>query len=253
MKSRFSKALLIALVAGSTACVTTPQRPHGKPSADRPIEKEGQKIPGGEYTANPNTAPATPPTGPAAADAPGLWARTNNMQVPMNEDDLMRATQLYPTQPGSLEEAIFVVTQMRMLQKDWERRTSFQTQDLHTNQTADNTGGLSLEKTFQDLEMDLPKTLRSNSALLNHESLLLTKQLLSHTKNSDAFRADVTAALKDRGREWPDVIADEAPAAAAPNAPAPSAPGDTPSSQAGETAAAVVPAPAAADANSALD
>lgn len=233
MSSRFSKALLISLLSCTTACVTTPKR-HTRPSAQQPIEKEGQKIPGGAVASvpGPATPPAVPTTGPAAADALGLWARTNNMQVPMNEDDLMRATQLYPTQSGSLEEAIFVVTQMRMLQKDWERRTSFQTQDLHTNQTADKTAGLSLEKTFLDLELDLGTAIRNNPALKNHESLLLAKQLLLNTKNSDAFRTNIDTAIKERGAEWPDLMATEA------TMPAPTAAATTPSTPATPDAAA---------------
>ncbi|MBC7661458.1 MAG: hypothetical protein H7249_17315 [Chitinophagaceae bacterium] len=217
MRSRFSQALLISLLTGSTACVTTPSRPRRKTASEHPLEKEGQKIPSGQTTAAPGSGSAggaaVPPASPSAADVQGLWGRTNNMAVPMNEDDLMRATQLYPTQPGSLEEAIFVVTQMRMVDKDWERRTSFQTQDLHTNQAADNTGGLSLEKTFQDLEVDLPKALRSNATLKNHDTLMLVKKLLSHTKNSETFNISVATVVKERGAEWPDVGAADLPSA----------------------------------------
>lgn len=261
MRSRFSKALLISLMASATACVTTPKR-HPKLPPQQPIEKEGQKIPGGEIpvAANDNqNTPAAATPGPAAQDGPGLWSRTNNMQVPMNEDDLMRATQLYPTAPGSLEEAIFVVTQMRMLQKDWERRSAFQTQDLHTNQKADNTAGLSLEKTFQDLEVDLAAAIRGNRALKNHDSLLLAKQLLTHTKNSAVFNVNVNAAIRERASEWPDVLAEDvATPASANEAPSPAAtdavpiPG-TPANP-DPAAAAVPPAAAAAvDANAALD
>lgn len=267
MSSRFSKALLISLLSCTTACVTTPKR-HKQSHRQQPIAKEGQKIPGGTIGSTPATPPSAPTPGPATADAPALWARTNNMQVPMNEDDLMRATQLYPTQPGSLEEAIFVVTQMRMLQKDWERRSSFQSQDLHTNQTADNTAGLSLEKTFLDLEVDLGTALRNNPALKNHDSLLLTKQLLLHTKNSDAFRTHIDTAIKERGAEWPDLMATDAamPAAAVvvetpvtPVVPTPFAPGTAETAVPGTPpvpgtpAGVAAPTPPAVDPNAALD
>jgi hypothetical protein len=259
MRSRFSNTLLISLIASATACVTTPKRNPRLPP-QQPIEKEGQKIPGGEMptgTAAGDNIPAAPTPGPAAEDGPGLWSRTNNMQVPMHEDDLMRATQLYPTAPGSLEEAIFVVTQMRMLQKDWERRSAFQTQDLHTNQKADNTAGLSLEKTFQDLEVDLAAAIRRNPALKNHDSLLLAKQLLTHTKNSAVFNVNVNAAIRERASDWPDVLAEEVPApSSATPAPVPGdvtpLPGTAANPEAPADAAAAVP-PVPADANAALD
>ena len=258
MSSRFSKALLISLLSCTTACVTTPKR-HKQSHGQQPIAKEGQKIPGGAIGSTPATPSSAPTPGPAAADAPGLWARTNNMQVPMSEDDLMRATQLYPTQPRSLEEAIFVVTQMRMLQKDWERRSSFQTQDLHTNQTADNTAGLSLEKTFLDLEVDLGTALRNNPALKNHDSILLTKQLLLHTKNSSAFRTNIDTAIKERGAEWPDLMAADgampAPAAAVdtPVVSAPVAPGTAEAPVPGTPAEVAAATPPAVDPNASLD
>ncbi len=247
MRSRFSKALLIGLLSSSTACVTSPKR-RIRPPVQQPLEKEGQKVPSSAVNAAPGASPATPPPGPtpaAQADLVSLWGRTNTLSVPMADDDLMRATQLYPARAASLEEAIFVVTQMRILQKDWERRASFQTQDLHTNQTADNTGGLSLERTFKDLEVDLASAIRNNPALKNHDSLMLTKLLLAHTKNSDAFRVNLNAAIKERGSEWADVMADAVPAVGStPAAPAASAPA---------TDTSLLPAAPVADPNSALD
>lgn len=239
MKRRSSKLISMALFASflSYACTSTPpRRPRGP--VEQPIAKEGQKIPGGEIQVSSGQAPAVPSESPSGADIPGLWSRVNNLATPIVEDDLMQATQLYPTQPNSLEEAIFVVTQMRIIRDEWERKSSFQTQDLHTQQTADRTAGLSLEKTFADLQVDLANVIRSNPNLKNHESLKLTKQLLAATNNSDSYRAGLSAAIRERGAQWPDLLVEDVAPVPAPLPPvegeatSPSAPaiGETPAS-----------------------
>ncbi len=253
MKPSISKAVSIAFLACVTACATTPNRPRPpRKTANQPLEKAGQKTPTGNETlpqagANAEGAILNSPQQPAQPqDNTGLWSRVNNTSQALSEEDLMHATQLYPAASGSLEEAIFVVAQMRILQKDWEKSQSFQTQDLHTNQTADNAAGLSLEKTFQDVEVDLPVVLKANPQLKNHDTLILTRDLLAHTKNSDAFKNGVNAVIQERAAEWPDLLngATAATTAAAPATAAPESTAGTPA--AAETNAAAAPADAAA-------
>lgn len=216
-KAQFlSVAVLVSLGIG--ACSTPQRRPRGPMQS--PIEKEGQKVPDGEIHVSQGSGPAVPPDSASAADISGLWSRVNNTQVTLTEEDLMKATQLYPTQSNSLEEATFVVTQLRILKSEWEKKTSFQTQDLHTQQTADHTAGLSLENTFGELQVDLASAIKNNPHLKNHESLLLTKQLLASTKNSDSYRAGIIAALKESGATWPDIVADDLPPSGAADSPA---------------------------------
>lgn len=232
MKRRASKLTSLAFVISflTNACTSTPpRRPRGP--IQQPIEKEGQKVPGGEIQTSGDPSAAVPPTSAAGADIPSLWARVNNLAQPLNDEDIMKATQLYPTQPNSLEEAVFVVTQMRILRNEWENKTSFQTRDLHTQEKADNTAGLSLEKTFADLQVDLAAVLKSNPHLKNHESLKLAKQLVTTTKNSDSYRAGLLGSIHSVGAQWPDIIADEGPAAEGTTAvvpPSPSAAGSEP-------------------------
>ncbi|MES2745982.1 MAG: hypothetical protein V4655_11175, partial [Bdellovibrionota bacterium] len=229
MKRRASKFIFLTFTLGflSNACSTTaPRRP--RPPLQQPIEKEGQKVPGGEIQVSPGSV-AVPPS--PTEDFPGLYARVTNTAEPISEEDLMKATQLYPAQPNSIEEAIFVVTQMRILRSDWERKTSFQTQDLHTQQTADNTAGLSLERTFADLQVDLASVIRSNPHLKNKGGLTLAKQLVETTKNSDSYKAGVSSAIKTVGAQWPELLVDAAQPQSVvpvtPAAPAPSAAGET--------------------------
>lgn len=239
MKSCASKLVSVAVFASilASACSTPQRRPRGPMQA--PIEKEGQKVPGGEIHVSQGQSPAVPSDSPASADIPGLWSRVTTLSTPLAEEDLMKATQLYPTQPNSLEEAVFVVTQLRMLRREWEKKTSSQTQDLHTQETADKTAGLSLEKTFAELQVDLAGVIKSNPNMQNHESLLLAKQLLATTKNSDSYRAGVIAALKEKGAAWPDVIAEDvAPAAGEVSTPST----ETPASAVTPAAAGEVPA-----------
>ncbi len=219
-------ALTLALLAGlaTTACTTPPRRPRGP--MQQPIAKEGQKVPTGEIQTSPMAAPATAPqeaTETPQTDIPALWSRVTQTNSPLSDEELMKATQLYPTQPNSLEEAVFVVTQMRMLKSEWEKRSSFQTQDLHTQEAQDNSAGLSLERTFAELQIDLASVVRANTHLKNHAALLLAKKLLSHTKNSDSYRAGLLAAIREKGAEWTDLMADDAPATPAANT-APSTP-----------------------------
>ncbi len=206
-------AFTLALLAGiaTTACTTPPRRPRGP--LQQPIAKEGQKVPvGGEISSSPVTTPASAPEEVSApqADIPTLWTKVIQTNVALSDEELMKATQLYPTQPNSLEEAVFVVTQMRMLKSEWEKRTSFKTQDLHTQEAVDNTSGLSLERTFAELQIDLASVIRANAHMKNHAALLLAKKLLSHTKNSDSYRAGLIAAIREKGTEWPDLMADDA-------------------------------------------
>lgn len=231
MKRYVSKLSSIALLASftTTACTSTPpRRPRGPMQA--PIEKEGQKIPGGEIQVSEAPKPAeAPESAKPAVDSQGLWSRINNMAEPMAEDDVLKATQLYPAQNNSLEEAIFVVAQMRILQNEIDKRSSFQTQDLHTNQAADYTAGLSLERTFADLQMDLAAIVASNPHLKNQASLTLAKKILAVTKSSDSYRAGLTAAIKQQGAQWPELLVDEVPSATNPAASATTpAPATTP-------------------------
>lgn len=212
MERRSSKLISMTLFASvlSYACTSTPPRQPRGP-IEQPIAKEGQKIPGGEIQVYPGQDPAVPPEPLGATDIPGLWVRVNNTAVPVAEEDLMKATQLYPTKAQSLEEAVFVVTQLRMLRSEWERKSSFQTQDLHTQQTADNTAGLSLEKTFAELQVDLASTIRSNPNMQNQASLFLAKQVLATTKNSDSYRAGLMAAIHEKGAQWPELLVEDNP------------------------------------------
>lgn len=254
MKRRASKFIFLTVTLGflSNACSTTPPR-RPRPPLPQPIEKEGQKFPTGEIQTAPGSV-AVPPS-PAGEDIPGLYARVTNTAEPLSEEDLMKATQLYPAQPNSMEEAVFVVTQMRILRTDWERKTSFQTQDLHTQKTADNTAGLSLERTFADLQVDLATVIRSNPHLKNKGGLTLAKQLVETTKNSDSYKAGVSSAIKTVGAQWPELLVDPVPPLiAAPDSPAvnsnpnPPAPPPPAPGAAGEAAA-----PASAAPNSNLD
>ncbi|RZA25538.1 MAG: hypothetical protein EOP10_06590 [Proteobacteria bacterium] len=247
MKRRASKFIFLTFTLGilSNACSTTPPR-RPRPPLQQPIEKEGQKVPTGEIQTSPGSV-AVPPS-PAGEDIPGLYTRVTNTAEPLSEDDLMKATQLYPAPPNSMEEAVFVVTQMRILRTDWERKTSFQTQDLHTQKTADNTAGLSLERTFADLQVDLASVIRSNPHLKNKGGLTLAKQLVETTKNSDSYKAGVSSAIKTVGAQWPELLVDAAPQGAESPAATPTPPAAT-----GEAPAAPAAVPTSAAPNSNLD
>lgn len=226
---RLPKLSLLSLCfLGISACATTQSRPHGK-LAEKPLEKEGQKLP-------PTPVLEAPPA--PAADLAGLSQRIGNLQQPLSDSDIREATALYPTKPGTQEEAIFVLVQMRLFQKDLERKTGFQSADLYNNEApAASAAGLSLEGRFKDLEVDLATAIRSNPFLKNLPSLQLAQTLARNTQNSPTFAQDLNSAIQQSGAQWADELSRpaEAPAAQA-NA---ETPATTPSVPAAEVAAGV--------------
>lgn len=210
-------SILTFCFLGISACATTHHRPSPPKSGEKPIEKEGQKLP-------PPVA-EVPPT--PATDLAGLSQRINNLQEPLSDSDIRDATQLYPTRPGTQEEGIFVLTQLRLFQKDLEKKTGFQSQDLYNQDApAASAAGLSLEKRFQDLEVDLVAAIRSNAFLKNLHTLQLTQTLARNTQNSEAFRQNLQAAIQESGAQWAAEL-NQAPAATSPLSPLPSAEGTT--------------------------
>ncbi len=214
MRVQISILLILTGCALSFSCATT-QSPHAasKKGAqavphkkDAPLAKAGQKTP----------APAVAQAqGPSELDA--IYLRLNDTSMQLSDEDVRTATALHPAAKNSLEEAILVTTQLRLLKLQVDQSSGFQSNDLYATpgeQSASSSP--SMEKLFQDLQIDLPATYRNNSHLKNKASLTLAQDLIDRTKNSAPFTAQLHASLDEESQH----LAATAPAAApaSPNA-----------------------------------
>lgn len=203
-------SLALTLAPALTSCVT----PRGGKASGKvaknpsksaqPLPKEGQKV---EPPIAVTPSPASPSPTSSETLQP-LLARLSDVSQPLTEDDLRTAGRLHPAASSSLEEAVFVSAQLRLLKQELERSGRFQSRDLYPanpeQQDAPKTS-LSLERFFQDLELDLPKALSQNAYLQTPNTIKLVHELHQATQNSEGFNSMLTASLQEQAQKWPEL------------------------------------------------
>ncbi len=171
---------------------------------NKPLPKEGQKT-------EPTLGLASPSPVPKQELDP-LLTHLTDLSQPLTDDDLRIAGNLHPAAAGSIEEAVLITAQLRMFRQQLAQSGSFQSRDLYPGEgqtTSEARNTASLEKLFQDLEVDLPRALQSNPALQNVNVMKLVQELLNNTQNSTAFQGQMTVLLAEQSQKWPELA--EAP------------------------------------------
>lgn len=200
---------LASLALALTSCVTsrsgstsgkmtknsskTVQRP-------QPLPKEGQKT-------EAQQAPSA--TQPPREELNALLTRLSDQSLAASEEDLRAAGKLHPAPQGSLEEAVFITAQLRLLKQELERTGSFQSRDLYPSGSESGStskSSLSLEKFFQELDINLPQTLTQNSSLQDVNTFKMVQQLQNSTQNSEGFDAQMVALIKQQAQKWPELL-----------------------------------------------
>jgi len=251
MKAKFTIPLVLVTMATAPACVTS--RPHGTSQGStakaisaankaKPLAKEGQKTqeaqPSAEATAE------APDVAPALTDLTRTFNRLNDQTMQLMDEDIRAATALHPAPKGSMEEAVVILTQLRLLKIQAEQSSKFQSRDLY-EQGEENRGQQplagnqpnpgqmpSMEKQFRDLDIDLVTSFNQNSHLKNLPTLALVKTLMEQTSNSPQFSSGMQTLIDQEAQKWaalqkPVKPEAEAPAVATDNAATPDAMSET--------------------------
>jgi hypothetical protein len=239
MRVKFTTPLVLVTLATLPACVTS--RPHGTAqnstakaiAANRakPLAKEGHKTQDMHDAAAPE-AGQTPDTAPPTTNLMRTFNRLNDQTMRLMDEDIRVATALHPAPKGSMEEAVLILAQLRLLKIQTEQSSKFQSRDLYEegegNQAATaapNTNQPSMEKQFRDLNIDLVTSFHQNTHLKNLPTLALVKTLLEQTSNSPAFQNGMQTMLDEEAQKWASlqktVKPEEQPAAETPGTAAP--------------------------------
>ncbi|MDQ3235224.1 MAG: hypothetical protein M3Q07_25730 [Pseudobdellovibrionaceae bacterium] len=221
MRAKFTTPLVLVTLATVPACVTS--RPHGTThrstaealsaaKKNKPLTKEGQKT---QEIAADAPAPVQPAdTAPVATDLTRTLNRLNDQTMQLMDEDIRAATALHPAPQGSLEEAVLILAQLRLLKIQTEQSSKFQSRDLYEsndgarNQPAAGAQGTnagqmpSMEKQFRDLNIDLATSFHQNQHLKNLPTLALVKSLMEHTSNSAPFNSGMQTILDQEAQKW---------------------------------------------------
>jgi tetratricopeptide (TPR) repeat protein len=242
MRVKFTTPLILVTLATLPACVTS--RSHGtaprstaKTSSAankaKPLAKEGQKTQDVH-----DAAPASTPTAaatPASSDLTRTFNRLNDPTMRLMDEDIRAATALHPAPQGSLEEAVLILAQLRLLKIQTDQSSKFQSRDLYeqegedqqpTAASAPNPNQPSMEVQFRDLNIDLVTSFQKNTHLKNLQTLALVKSLLEQTRNSPQFSGGIQSILDQEAQKWAALQKSEKPA-------------ETPSDPEAETSASV--------------
>jgi tetratricopeptide (TPR) repeat protein len=163
------------------------------------------------------------------------------------DEDIRTATALHPAPKGSMEEAVLILAQLRLLKIQAEQSSKFQSRDLYEEgqqpAAAANPNQPSMERQFRDLDIDLVMSFQQNTHLKNLETLAMVKSLLEQTSNSQQFNGGIQAVLDQEAQKWAALQKTERPVE---EQPAPesevSAPMDSSTTVTTETAPASTPA-----------
>jgi hypothetical protein len=217
MRVKFTTPLVLVTLATLPACVTS--RSHGtaqnsaaktSTAANRakPLAKEGQKTQDVPDAAVPATA-QMPEKAPATTDLTRTLNRLNDETMQLMDEDIRTATALHPAAKGSMEEAVLILAQLRLLKIQTEQSSKFQSRDLYEQgegqqpaATAPNANQPSMEKQFRDLNIDLITSFNQNTHLKNLPTLALVKTLLEQTSNSPAFQSGMQTIIDQEAQKW---------------------------------------------------
>ncbi len=213
MRAKFTTTFLLASLAATSACVTsrsnptasvTPSKTPANQTKAKPLAKEGQKTQQHEV---PGVAevPATETPLPIATDLNRTFNRLNDPTMQLMDEDIRTATALHPTTPGSMEEAVLVLAQLRLLKIQTEQTTKFQSRDLYEQGQEPKPAAASqpsMEKLFKDLNINLVNSFNQNNNLKNLATLGLVKSLLDHTSNSASFDQSMQSIIDVEASKW---------------------------------------------------
>lgn len=219
MRVKFTTPLVLVTLATLPACVTS--RSHGTAPRStattssaankaKPLAKEGQKTKDLPDAATPATA-EVPGTAPATTDLTRTFNRLNDQTMQLMDEDIRAATALHPAAKGSMEEAVLILAQLRLLKIQTEQSSKFQSRDLYeqgegnaqaANPAASNPNLPSMEKQFRDLDIDLVTSFNQNTHLKNLPTLALVKTLMEQTSNSASFNSGMQAFIDQEAQKW---------------------------------------------------
>lgn len=232
MRAKITTPLVLFTLATVPACVTSRSagpthsnsaKKDNAANKPKPLAKEGQKTQQNETGAT--------PTAPSPAAAPGdlnrTFTRLSDPTMQLMDEDIHTATALHPATKGSMEEAVVILAQLRLLKVQTDQSSKFQSHDLY--ETGEGKAATppaqqpSMEKQFRDLDIDLVTSFNQNGNLKNLPTLALVKSLLEHTSNSPQFNDGMQAVMDAEARKWAALQkgTTEAPAAVLPEPVAP--------------------------------
>jgi hypothetical protein len=217
MRRHLITLLLFTSSLATLSCVTNTASPRppraastGKPA--RPLAKEGQKV---------VTPPAAAPTEQVNALEP-TFKRLSDISVQLRDEDVRTASGLYPAAANSLEEATLVVAQLRLLRLQIEQKSGFEARDLYDKAGGENAEKprtattVSMEKPFDDLQLDVLTILQNNSHLQTRDAMFLVKDVFERSSSRPEFAEKVTALLESASQRWADLKPRPAPTEAPP-------------------------------------
>ncbi|HET9235977.1 MAG TPA: hypothetical protein VFO10_01930 [Oligoflexus sp.] len=215
MRVKFTTPLVLVTLATLPACVTS--RPHGTAQTStakaiaanktKPLAKEGQKTQDGHDAAVAASA-QTPDAAPVASDLTRTFNRLSDPTMQLMDEDIRAATALHPAPKGSLEEAVLILAQLRLLKIQTEQSSKFQSRDLYEQgegnppAAASNSNQPSMEKQFRDLDIDLVTSFNQNTHLKTLPTLALVKTLLEQTSNSPTFQSGMQTIIDQEAQKW---------------------------------------------------
>jgi tetratricopeptide (TPR) repeat protein len=215
MRVKFTTPLLLVTLATVPACVTS--RPHGTAQTStakaiaanktKPLAKEGHKTQDGHDVAAPVSA-QTPDAAPVASNLTRTFNRLSDPTMRLMDEDIRAATALHPAPKGSMEEAVLILAQLRLLKVQTEQSSKFQSRDLYEQGEGDqaavapNPNLPSMEKQFRDLDIDLVTSFNQNTHLKNLSTLALVKSLLEQTSNSPTFQSGMQTIIDQEAEKW---------------------------------------------------
>jgi cell division septation protein DedD len=215
MRVNFTTPLILVTLATVPACVTS--RPHGTAPRStakttntankaKPLAKEGQKTQ--DATAAAAGVAQSPESTAVQTDLTRTFTRLSDPTMRLMDEDLRVATALHPAPKGTMEEAVVILAQLRLLKIQTEQSSKFQSRDLYEEDNAADAGTAaagsrpSMEKQFSELGIDLVSSFDQNQHLKTLPSLALVKKLLETTSNSVAFQNGMQSIIDHEAQKW---------------------------------------------------
>ncbi|MCX6127665.1 MAG: hypothetical protein NTX25_01210, partial [Proteobacteria bacterium] len=214
MRAHLTLNFLVSAFLALTGCAThpTPQRSANSASDkndrssphDKALAKKGQKtLP--ETSKVSLDIPPNSQTNSASKDLTKTFNRLNDPSMQLMDEDIQTATALHPAAKASMEEAVLVLAQLRLLKTQLDQSSQFQSHDLYDKNSppeASSTKKISMEKLFRDLDLDLLNSFTTNSNLKNLPTLALLKSLLDKTENSKDFTTSIQSLIDLEAQKW---------------------------------------------------
>ncbi len=208
MKAIRNSMLCLWSFAALSSCATTTRTPQKLTQNSQGVArkqglaKEGQKASISKTlntTAPVASLPKTAQESSSALSPEKLLEHLADPSLPVPDAELQEAANSAGSPPGSLGQAIFIAGQLRLMRLDLEHQSGFQEKDPQGPEHSNNAAPQnlpSLEKRFQDLQVDFVTALSQNPHLKQPSLLSMTEDLLDRTQNSVAFHQSLAPLLR---------------------------------------------------------